>query len=243
MSITLIIEEGYLLFSEYTISGSLDVCKVCCVSDEEERLLVSTPLRKISKNVMGYYYNSARCESEKELLEMKHFLPRVLELLSVFEIPCHSAEILMQPLRMRETAYWPAEETELLQRFSETFFADCLERYPLPGMAGIDEYIVMFGLAPLNLKGILNTWLHTDSINSLLHLNELMMQGMIYDGYTPYKLNNSFKDVYSDNTVTEWLRSAEVKGHFAAAAEKLILSGAAGENEAELSILYELLTH
>lgn len=44
MKLDSLIEEAYNVFSHYTISSRLDVCKVCCITDEEEKILTRTPL-------------------------------------------------------------------------------------------------------------------------------------------------------------------------------------------------------
>ena len=83
-----IIEAAYELFALYTLGTSLDVCKVCCVTDKDEQLLLTTPLRETSRDMLSNgYFCSAHGHARQENWEMKHFLPRVLELVSEFEIP------------------------------------------------------------------------------------------------------------------------------------------------------------
>ena len=49
---------------------------------------------------------------------MKHFLPRVLELLEANEFPCHSDEIVFGRFDLRDVFLWEKEELELLQKFA-----------------------------------------------------------------------------------------------------------------------------
>ena len=109
-----IVEKSYKLFESYTIGQTLDVCKRCCVSDADEALLVNTPLREVSSLVLrSGYFESARAYTDRELWEMKHFLPKVLELVSEFDFPCASTEEVFMRLELHKPERWTSEELQL----------------------------------------------------------------------------------------------------------------------------------
>lgn len=94
-----LMEEAYSLFAPYTIGSTLCVCKACCVTDAEEQALVAAPLRQVSCELLQYgYFDSVCYHSDREHWELKHFLPRVLELVSQFEFPRFTPEVLFDRL-------------------------------------------------------------------------------------------------------------------------------------------------
>ncbi|MBK7885548.1 MAG: hypothetical protein IPJ81_18430 [Chitinophagaceae bacterium] len=47
MTVKDIVQKSYELFEKYTIGKTLEVCKVCCVTDKQEKELANTPLMAI----------------------------------------------------------------------------------------------------------------------------------------------------------------------------------------------------
>lgn len=147
-----IIEQVYKLFENYKIKGSLDVCKICCVTDEQEKLLISTPLRKLSVELLTIYNDSAKTEFQNAN-ELKYFLPRMLELVTQFQFPSHSCEICLQRIGMVKKEEWKEKEYILIENFAEEFFIYCLSLYPIPNFfCSIDSIMIMFYKAELNIK-------------------------------------------------------------------------------------------
>ena len=239
-----IVSDAYALFAPYTIGRTLAVCKACCITDAEEAELVSTPLRQVSRNLLqNAYYESARNYSDQELWEMKHFLPRVLELVSGFEFPCHSTEITFTRLDLNRLDMWQPAEVALLNDFALIFFASCLNSYPLPSGDGLDDILVMFGLAHLDLKPLLLAWENADTAASLQHLAQLLVYGIQDYGRRLPRLTNAFSEAYVDEVVIGWLQAAQVKQKFARQIEALILSdhNLSEEAASKVSWAYDIL--
>ncbi len=213
-----IIKNAYELFGNYNIGKTLVLCTACCVTDEEEKELVKTPLKKVSKQLLqGAYYQSARDFSEQELWEMKHFLPRVLELVNNFEFPCLSPEITFTRLDLNETEKWTKEEAELLKDFSLAYFRKCLSIYPLPTNPfpeKISSIIVMFGISYFDLKPILNEWTKMVNVESILHFKNLIFEDIKYEAQEPQKLKNSFSTPEVDKIVIDWLKENDSNWSF-----------------------------
>jgi hypothetical protein len=246
MKIEKLIEKSYKLFENYTIGKTLQVCKACCVTDEEESELTNTPLRTISSNLLDRaYYFSARNYSDSELWEMKHFLPRVLELVNKFDFPCQSTEIVFTRLDLDKIEKWTKEEMQLLTDFSVLFFKKCLSFYPYsPDGDSIETYLTMFGIAHFDLKPILTAWEDEKNIESLLQFKVFVLNGIEYKVQEPYKLINPFSKPFVDEIVIKWLNDKNVKSKFSAKIENEIINNKnlSQETIAELSWTYELLT-
>ena len=239
-----IIDAAYKLFAPYTVGATLEVCKVCCVSDAEEQALLSAPLRTVSGAVLnaGYFY-SARTGSEREHQEMKHFLPRLLELVTQFDFPLHSTEITLSRLELDRPIQWPAPERALLQTFAEAFFAQCLGQYPLPGGTSLSEMLIMFGLGRFDLTRLLAAWAAARSQSSALHTTEFLLQEVHIDRAGHHRLQNAFSEPHINAAVAAWLNKATVPRQLAQQLEHHVLNNAALDDatRSELSLAYEVL--
>ncbi len=244
MELSTIIEKSYKIFEDYTIGETLEICTNCCVTKEEEKILVRTPLRKITKEIMNFYYNSAQTYSQRELYEMKYFLPRVLELLANFEVPTHSIEISLTRLMLDKKEWWLQKEKELLHEFAIAYFQKCLEQYPLPERISIDKIIIMFGIAHFEIEKILECWKNAEEVTAFLHLKDFLWNKIEYDDFQkPIKLKNSFSEPYLDVIIVNWLRNKNVKKTFLQSIEKIIFHNPCSKEDMdELNLLYETLT-
>ena len=239
-----VIDAAYELFAPYTVGATLEVCKVCCVSDAEEQELLRTPLRTVSGEVLnaGYFY-SAYSYSEREHWEMKHFLPRLLELVAQFDFPMHSTEITLARLELHRHAAWPASERALVQTFAKTFFAECLGQYPLPDGSSLTEMLIMFGLGHCDLTPLLAAWAAARSQSSALHTKDFLLHEIQFGRAGHHKLQNPFSEPHINAAVAAWLNETSTPPQLAQQLEYHILHDSTLDDAAlsELSLAYEVL--
>ncbi len=242
MQLEEIIEYSYKLFEKYTIGSTLDVCKRCCVSDADEAILINTPLREISSSDLRVgYFASARSYSYQELLEMKYFLPRILELVSNFDFPCNSVEEVFLRLALNTPERWTNEELQLLSDFSVEFFKKCLSYYPYsPDGDDISTYLTMFTVANFQLKPILDTWEATENIESTLQFKDFFIQEFNNQAST-YFQSEEVEEL--NKTVSNWLNDASVKNRFLGKINKILSenSNLDADSTQELSLVKDLL--
>lgn len=240
-----IVEKSYKLFENYTIGTTLDVCKRCCVSDADEARLVNTPLREISSSVLrAGYFESARGYTDRELWEMKHFLPRILELVSNFDFPCASTEEVFMRLDLHKPEHWTNEELQLLQDFSVEFFKKCLTYYPYsPDGDNISTYLTMFGVAHFQLKPILDAWTEVENIESILQFKDFIINDVNYHAPNSFEIRNAFAEESISTTLSNWLNDANVKRKFSIKIGKVLTEYKTLDADViqELSLVKELL--
>ena len=243
MELDKLLKQGYELFAPYAIGSTLRVCKACCVTEAEEKELVSTPLRQVSRSLLqNAYYESARDYSDQELREMKHFLPRVLELVSDFEFPAHSTEITFTRLDLDQPARWTAPEVAFLNAFARAFFQKCLRQYPLPDGSDLAEMLVMFGLAHFELGPLLQTWEDTATPASARHLTSLLCYGVQNLGAALPGLTDPFSEPHVDEVVAAWLHDERVRRKLADQLANLMRAEPLDElATTEVSVARELL--
>ncbi len=241
-----IIDEAYVLFAPYTIGRTLAVCKACCVTDAEELELVSTPLHSISSDLFSRaYFESAHDHTAQALWEMKHFLPRVLELVSDYDFPGFTPEVIFQRLTFDQTAAWTSPERALMQAFVRAFFHQSLTQYPLPSGDSLANLVVMFGIAHFDIAPLLNAWAADEGLPGLLHLASLFLYDIDLTDNQPVHFTEAFATPAVQETVEAWLLDERVRHDFKRRIEAQLLVGPPlPEAEATaLSLAYEGLVY
>lgn len=116
-----IIAEAYALFPPHRFGAQLNnVCTTCCVTAEQEALLVGTQRQRISAELMQAYFGAAfnGCLSTEET---EHFLPRLLELSAEgHELGTGGFECNFDHLGTRGANYrhnWSREKITLIDRY------------------------------------------------------------------------------------------------------------------------------
>ena len=103
------IDHLYAIFGSYRV-GRVTGCP-CCVSPEEEARLHSRQLRELSGDDVGSFAFSA-LNTWGTLTDLKHFLPRILELYAAGELRTESQVIYG---KFVQEGPWPADEREALE--------------------------------------------------------------------------------------------------------------------------------
>lgn len=240
-----IIDEAYGLFAPYTIGRTLAVCKACCISDAEELELVSTPLRRISSDLFSRaYFESAHYHTAQELWEMKHFLPRVLELVSDYDFPGFTSDVIFQRLTFDQTTAWTGPERALVNAFAQAFFRQSLTHYPLPNGYSLANLVVMFGIAYFDVAPLLNAWAADEDLPGLLHLANLFFYDIDLSSDKSAHFTDAFATPAVQEAVEGWLQDGRVRHGFRQRLEERLLTGPAlpEEEATALSLAYEGLT-
>jgi hypothetical protein len=235
------VEKAYQLFAAYHAKTPLDICTAgCCMDPAEAALLASLPVREIPVDLLRLYTNGAKSDSTPPT-EVKHFLPRYLELIAQFDIPSHSVEIVLRQLSCLSPTDWKPDEQQLLTDFAHIFGAHCLSIYPLPEGETIDNFLIMFHLGGFDLDPLLRLWERTYGETALWHYRDLALLGFKHHKAMP-TLQNDFSIHPLAQILHAWAFSTSVKAHFSAAIETAILENNLSEADTDsLNLLYELL--
>jgi hypothetical protein len=235
------VEKAYELFSKYRADRPLDVCTDCCMTIEDEGRLVSLPVREIPVDLLSEYNDSAKPEKTR-IEEVKHFLPRYLDLISEYKFPTHSTELSFSRLIPFDKKEWTEPELELLEKFATDFFNQTLQSYPIPSFnVRIHTILIMFWLADFDIVRLLRVWERTDTLQSNLHFNDLYFHG--FNEHNRSELFSSFSNKELSNILITWLENEKTKEIFEARIEKIILSDFDIDDKTlnELNLLYEIV--
>jgi hypothetical protein len=246
--LTEIIDNAYVLFSKHRVEIPLEVCtEGCCMKPEDENRLASLPVRQIPVDLLSEYNDSAKPEKTR-ISEVKHFLPRYLDLIGQFQFPTHSTELSFTRLIPFDKSEWSTEELNLLGEFSKVFFKKCLSLYPIPSFSdSITTILIMFRGVDFDLKQLfdipllLKIWEGEQSLQSILHFRDLYFYG--FNQKHESKLSNSFGDKELGSILRTWMESETVRQIFAGNIEKLIVEkNCLLENDStDLNLLYDII--
>ena len=92
------IQELYRVFKPYQVRRHPEGCP-CCVSDSDKRRLFSKPLSDLSPDDLGRFAWKA-LTTWGTVEDLKHFLPRLLELVAIDECAPFEREVLFGKLRL-----------------------------------------------------------------------------------------------------------------------------------------------
>ncbi|MBK9381586.1 MAG: hypothetical protein IPN39_09675 [Chitinophagaceae bacterium] len=239
--LTEIIDKSYGLFAKYNPKKPLDICTDCCMKPEDEAKLASLPVRQIPKDLLADYNDGAK-PNKTTIEEVKHFLPRYLDLIAQFQFPTHSAELSFSRLIPFDKTEWTKQELDLLNQFTIDYFKHCLSIYPLPSFNDrIDTILIMLWKAGFNVGNLLTIWESEKTKESALHFRDLHFHG--FDQYNKTKLCSTFGDKELADILRTWLDTEKVKQNFADTIELLIIeaSNLADTDINELNLLHDII--
>lgn len=209
-----LLDEAYQLFDK-NIGNCLNVCSPCCVSEAQIQELVSTPVNELKTSLIYDYLDAVHYDQTQG--EIKHFLPRILELLVKGENIRHSTELILDKCHC-ERAYWSEKELEFLRRFAAEFLRNILSRSPNQSRVGAAmDYIVMFDLAGLDTWELLNIWVSENSFTSLEHFVAFVRFDLDQSGF--YDNSFSVNATFNENVML-WFLDDNTQKHFASLIEK-----------------------
>lgn len=120
----------------------------CCVSDADKALLHSKPLHQLTDHELRRYASKAMT-TWGDTDDFKHFLPRILELVSLADF-CSNAHTVLGKLQYGNWREWPENEQERVNEFLLVWWTELVSLRPnFDGSLVIEFYQVMGTLEPL----------------------------------------------------------------------------------------------
>ena len=231
------IEEAYRLFASYSITPPLTVCDCGnCITDKEQKLLITTPLRELSRELIETYISAMFDNEDKAIVELRYFLPRMLELLSVGETLYIDEGFSLSRCHFERAHIWKEEEIAFMKRFAKAFFDEVLEGESHL-YSSAEDWLVCFGLSGLSITALLDSWLkQADRVKALYDFQELLS-----DSFGPIGIvfkHSYFKDKRPElnEQITTWLTASQTQQTFLQATENLLLSDTVLEEEVLFSL-------
>lgn len=168
------IERVYAVFARYPLNPDMDACLCGCISADDKQRLYSKPLRLLSADDLWKYAFKAMTTWGDEV-DLKHFLPRVFQLLvnSPDEFP--DGEALFGKLTLANWQDWPRNEQQAALEYLQALWSWVIVALSSDGYGtGVDLYICAIGQAVDDLRPFLQVWQDTEHAIAVENLAEFV---------------------------------------------------------------------
>ena len=153
-----LIAEAYALFAGYGMGEGIAVCSGhgCCLHPYATELLRNTPVQQLERQLVYDFLDASETDDIPLLVQqMKHLLPRILELMIQGE---HlGMEFALSKCKCY-SGLWLEQETDFLQRFASAYFASKCTDEDIEADAVLEDTVLMFHLAGLDVWPLLKQW-------------------------------------------------------------------------------------
>lgn len=208
-----LIDEAYTLFSPYEIGNVMAVCsgQGCCLQPCDAELLKSLSVQKIEPRLIYEFLEASETENITLLVQqVKHLLPRILELIIQGERIRISQEYILDKCRC-SSALWLKQEIDFMQRFASAYFAskcadDVIKAAAIKGDNVLEDTIVMFHFAGLDIQPLLNQW--QTVIDQIEPFNSFIL--MIICSFETGKYESAFEEALN-RKMTDWISEKSFK--------------------------------
>lgn len=200
-----LINQLYAVFAKYPKPYDFAACE-CCMSPDEKRVLLTTPLRELTADQLGGYTADAFF-TVGETPDFKYFLPRILELAVREEFLWPDPEVVTRKLTLADWLGWPTVEKDAISDLLKAKFETLLNDPNSDGSA-IDQWICALGCClpdPTPFLGPLLRPQHQDKLLAVIEHNGSL--------FTKNKLDNAFWEEAGENEerVVRWFHQPAVK--------------------------------
>jgi hypothetical protein len=164
------VESLYQVFGRYPLPARIDYCDHC-VTPDQAAALHRVPLRELSGDQLGTYAWKS-FSTWGDLPDFKHFLPRLLELLTAGQLDDPWIVLHKIGLRWQE---WPADERAAVEAHLRAWWRGTLTRFPAPFDAA--TMLMAIGATELDIDPFLADWETASTESAARHLAEYVRQG------------------------------------------------------------------
>ena len=198
------VEGVYSVFSTYRLPGRIDGCP-CCIGTVPRERLHAVPLRLLTPDDLGRYAAKA-LTTIGSVADLKHFLPRILELTA--EDPSWSIgpEVTLGKLRLAEWLTWPEKEVRAVRSVLLAWWRQLLGELSAPVAPDTaEDRLCAIAQAEDDLSPYLDEWRGRRDPAAVGHLLELLASS------APRSLSNVFWAGRMDQQrqVVEWVSDAQ----------------------------------
>ncbi|QEC45544.1 hypothetical protein [Pseudobacter ginsenosidimutans] len=211
----LAVERLYEVFSVYPGDINMCVSPLKGTPEEMNGLLFSKPLRDLTNNDLSLFSTSLLYTWGMEP-DLKHFLPRILELTGELDCPAFEVEVFFIKFEIAKWLTWPTEEREAITHYLLCLWKNILEE-PVPISRDdffLEYFIPIVKIYP-DLPQLLATWEKASSPVATKRLTALIYQefSWLFKG----EMKCFDKQIKPVPELSEWLRSDAVLERFTTA--------------------------
>lgn len=192
------IERCYRLFAKYPAPEHLEACTDCCMRPDIEREMRTLPLRSLSARHFWEYNTAAHENGAASTPDIRYLLPRWLELYAADEeLGWGIGDLFEGRLGENPRQFFSPEEWQAVEDFARALFDDKLTKYPCPDSnIPLGSLLDTFAQTSINIRPMLDNWLHTNTPEALLHYAVMVRYG--YNGVQPERAEPELRNWIED---------------------------------------------
>jgi hypothetical protein len=176
------IEGLYSAFESYPLPRFTNPCACCHSPIEADAKLRSKPLRLLEAEDLRDYASDA-INVWGDVLELKHFLPRILELLATTDRPTYDfvdPQMVLNKLLYAHWREWPADEQASVEHYLQTLWRIVVSYPPAPdSIDDIEGWLCAIAQCEDDLSVYLDMWIAVESLTASLALASFLRMSAI----------------------------------------------------------------
>ncbi|GAL86123.1 hypothetical protein Hsw_1577 [Sporocytophaga myxococcoides] len=162
------IERLYSTFSRYPFRSEIDGCP-CCVSESDKEKLHTKKLRSLEEEDLSRYAFKA-ITTWGDVEDFKHFLPRILELLSTTNFIVNTFVVLGK-VNYGNWTSWPGDEQTAIKEFLISWWTDSVKHKTYFDKEAFVEIYKLLG----DIELLINKWVLSFEDNSFITYIDLVI--------------------------------------------------------------------
>ncbi len=173
--------------------------------DEWNHLLFSTPLHKLSSDDLSNFIFKA-ISTWGELTDLKHFLPRILELTASGDPP-FDTDTVYDKLKYANWKNWESNERTAINEFNLALWENLFSDEGSQSVYMIQEVFTSLLSIHEDIQQLLDIWMKNDSFKSISNLTDYFF---IHDNISLLSRDNSGIDSQVIDILKQWISSDEM---------------------------------
>lgn len=199
------IDNLYAIFSIYPGNPKMQASPLYSEVDEWNRLLFSKPLRKLSSDDLSNFIFKA-ISTWGELTDLKHFLPRILELTASGDAP-FDTDAVYHKLRYADWKSWELNEQNAINDFNLALWESLFSDEAAQPVHTFQEVFTSLLLIHPDIRQLLDIWMKNDSVNSITNLTDYFF---FHDNISLLSRDNSGIDSHVTDILKQWIISDDM---------------------------------
>lgn len=177
-NLSISISRLYAVFAHYPLRPVIHGCDHCVFPEDQARLR-SKPLHALTEQDLGkYLWQAMTTWGDRE--DFKHFLPRLLELMTAPSEWRGDLWLVMSKLRYGDWQIWPESEREsingyLIAQWRLILASSPTEPFDYTHLTA-DSFLGNIAYAVADVQSFLEIWRTDNSTNAVVHLGKLLYE-------------------------------------------------------------------
>lgn len=180
-------EAAYRAFARYRIKGRLEACPCGCITEADHARIRSGPLRELTEDDLETYASKAMT-TWGDSSDFRHFLPRLLELVTGSPADEICNEIALSKLSYADWWDWPQFERDTVERV--LWLRWRLGLTLSPSEFDADTWLCCVAIVGVDSKPYIDAWRTATTEAAFTHLaaflgfnSQLMTQGTLSNSF------------------------------------------------------------